>query len=59
MQRKQIATHQKRLKIRKLSYLAMDTDRLLLAFLAFGAACTTLWAWMLANTGTQSSNAKQ
>jgi hypothetical protein len=26
----------------------MDTSRLLLAFLAFGAACTTLWAWMLA-----------
>jgi hypothetical protein len=25
----------------------MDTSRLLLAFLAFGAACTTLWAWML------------
>jgi hypothetical protein len=29
----------------------MDTGRLLLAFLAFGAACTTLWAWMLANSG--------
>ena len=29
----------------------MDTSRLLLAFLAFGAACTTLWAWMLANSG--------
>lgn len=28
----------------------MDTSRLLLAFLAFGAACSTLWAWMLANT---------
>lgn len=26
----------------------MDTSRLLLAFLAFGAACATLWAWMLA-----------
>jgi hypothetical protein len=26
----------------------MDTSRLLLAFLAFGAACTTLWAWMTA-----------
>ena len=37
----------------------MDTGRLLLAFLAFGAACATLWAWMLANAGTQSSNAKQ
>jgi hypothetical protein len=33
-------------------YRAMDTSRLLLAFLAFGAACTTLWAWMLATTGT-------
>lgn len=31
---------------------AMDTSRLLLAFLAFGAACTTLWAWMLATTIT-------
>jgi hypothetical protein len=28
----------------------MDTSRLLLAFLAFGAACSTLWAWMLANS---------
>jgi hypothetical protein len=37
----------------------MDTGRLLLAFLAFGAACTTLWAWMLANAGSQSINAKQ
>jgi hypothetical protein len=27
----------------------MDTTRLLLAFLSFGAACMTLWAWMLAN----------
>jgi hypothetical protein len=34
----------------KLSYRTMDTSRLLLAFLAFGAACTTLWAWMLAST---------
>jgi hypothetical protein len=33
-------------------YLAVDTSRLLLAFLAFGAACTTLWAWMLATTGS-------
>ena len=33
----------------------MDTSRLLLAFLGFGAACMTLWAWMLANTpGTRS-----
>ncbi len=29
----------------------MDTSRLLLAFLGFGAACATLWAWMLATTG--------
>ncbi|MEB3297094.1 MAG: hypothetical protein VKL23_06115 [Cyanobacteriota bacterium] len=28
----------------------MDTSRLLLAFLSFGAACMTLWAWMMANT---------
>ncbi|MCS5707141.1 hypothetical protein NZK27_13205 [Synechococcus sp. FGCU-3] len=34
----------------------MDTSRLLLAFLSFGAACMTLWAWMLANT-TGSSGA--
>jgi len=32
----------------------MDTSRLLLAFLAFGAACTTLWAWMVASAGTSS-----
>jgi hypothetical protein len=32
----------------------MDTSRLLLAFLAFGAACTTLWAWMVATTGNNS-----
>lgn len=32
----------------------MDTSRLLLAFLAFGAACTTLWAWMLASTTSPS-----
>jgi len=37
----------------------MDTGRLLLAFPTFGAACTTLWAWMLANSGSQSSNDKQ
>jgi hypothetical protein len=37
----------------------MDTSRLLLAFLAFGAACTTLWAWMLATTGSNSDAAKQ
>lgn len=33
----------------ELSYQAMDTSRLLLAFLAFGAATTTLWAWLLAS----------
>jgi hypothetical protein len=32
----------------------MDTSRLLLAFLAFGAACTTLWAWMLATSASTS-----
>ncbi|MEB3308520.1 MAG: hypothetical protein VKK98_10280 [Cyanobacteriota bacterium] len=32
----------------------MDTSRLLLAFLSFGAACMTLWAWMLANTPASS-----
>jgi hypothetical protein len=32
----------------------MDTSRLLLAFLAFGAACTTLWAWMLATSASPS-----
>jgi len=30
----------------------VDTSRLLLAFLAFGAACTTLWAWMLATSNS-------
>ena len=35
----------------------MDTGRLLLAFLAFGAACTTLWAWMLANSGANATGA--
>jgi hypothetical protein len=28
----------------------MNSSQLLLAFLAFGAACTTLWAWMLATS---------
>jgi len=32
----------------------MDTSRLLLAFLAFGAACTSLWAWMLATAASPS-----
>jgi hypothetical protein len=36
----------------------MDTSRLLLAFLTFGAACATLWAWMLATSG-QSGRVKQ
>ena len=36
----------------KVSYRSMDTSRLLLAFLAFGAACTTLWAWILASSST-------
>jgi hypothetical protein len=37
----------------------MDTSRLLLAFLAFGAACTSLWAWMLAASGEQSRSASR
>jgi len=36
----------------KVSLQTMDTSRLLLAFLAFGAACTTLWAWMLASNSS-------
>ena len=36
----------------------MGSNSLLLAFLAFGAACTTLWAWMLATTGQQASRGK-
>jgi hypothetical protein len=35
----------------------MDTGRLLIAFLGFGAACATLWAWMLANTATPDGGA--
>jgi len=42
-------------RISKYFHQSMDTGRLLLAFLAFGAACTTLWAWMLANTGGNST----
>jgi hypothetical protein len=30
----------------------MDTGRLLLAFLAFGAAVTTLWAWLMASNAS-------
>jgi hypothetical protein len=37
----------------------MDTTRLLLAFLAFGAACTTLWAWMLATSRADSEASGQ
>jgi hypothetical protein len=40
-------------------YLAVDTSRLLLAFLAFGAACTTLWAWMLATSRADSGPSGQ
>ena len=39
-------------KICKVFLHTVDTSRLLLAFLAFGAACTTLWAWMLATATT-------
>ena len=41
-------------KICKEFFRSVDTSRLLLAFLAFGAACTTLWAWMLATTTSPS-----
>ncbi len=37
----------------------MDTERLLLAFLTFGAACTTLWAWMVATSGANSRQSGQ
>jgi hypothetical protein len=37
----------------------LDTSRLLLAFLAFGAACTTLWAWMLATSRPDSGASGQ
>lgn len=36
----------------------MDTTRLLLAFLSFGAACMTLWAWMLASTTGSGSDGR-
>lgn len=39
-------------KICKVFLRSVDTSRLLLAFLAFGAACTTLWAWMLATSNS-------
>lgn len=35
------------------------TVRLLLAFLAFGAACSTLWAWMLAQSGGAGASPRQ
>lgn len=35
------------------------TVRLLLAFLAFGAACSTLWAWMLAQSGGAGASTRQ
>jgi len=37
--------------VSKVILQSMDTERLLIAFLAFGAAFSTLWAWMVANTG--------
>jgi len=40
-------------------FKAMDTSRLLLAFLAFGAACTTLWAWMLATSNADPESSGQ
>ncbi len=30
----------------------MDTSGFLLVFLAFGAACSSLWAWKLAQAAT-------
>ncbi len=36
--------------ISKQIFQSMDTGRLLIAFLAFGAAFSTLWAWMVANS---------
>ena len=51
-------THQNHLGFVKKYGNAMDnlvahpqgSVRLLLAFLAFGAACSTLWAWMLSQS---------
>jgi hypothetical protein len=37
----------------------MDTSRLMLAFLAFGAACTTIWAWMLATSSPDPGSSGQ
>ena len=37
----------------------MSTSALLLAFLTFGAACTTLWAWMLATVPEQGRETRQ
>jgi hypothetical protein len=36
----------------ELSYRFVDTSRHLLAFLAFGAATATLWAWLLASNSS-------
>jgi hypothetical protein len=36
-----------------LSVHPQATVRLLLAFLAFGAACSSLWAWLIATAGEQ------
>lgn len=46
-------------RVGELFYRSMDTSRLLLAFLSFGAACMTLWAWMLANTTGSSGTPEQ
>ncbi|MFM1811376.1 MAG: hypothetical protein RLZZ336_314 [Cyanobacteriota bacterium] len=37
----------------------MSTSSLLLAFLTFGAACASLWAWMLATVPEQRSHSRQ
>jgi hypothetical protein len=37
----------------------MSTSSLLLAFLTFGAACASLWAWMLATVTEQQRPSKQ
>jgi hypothetical protein len=42
-----------------LSVHPQATVRLLLAFLAFGAACSTLWAWMLAQSRGMRSSTRQ
>jgi hypothetical protein len=37
----------------------MSTSGLLLAFLTFGAACASLWAWMLATVPEQQTHSRQ